>query len=108
MLARAAMMDMDPPRIRMRRGTGLAAKPVPEQNGLAVAAEAGLGVAETRPAAAAEFDSGRLGGAAGAEQARLGRSGSRDPAPSCGERKCRALVWCRCQGEIIPEKEAYR
>jgi hypothetical protein len=107
-VAGAAVMDMDPPRIRMRRGTGLAAKPVPEQNGLAVAAEAGLGVAETRPAAAAEFEGGRLGGAAGAEQARLGRSGSWDPAQTCRERECRALLLCRCQARIIPEKQPYR
>jgi hypothetical protein len=42
MLAGAAMMDMDPPGIRVRCGTGLAAKPVAEQDGFPVTAEAGF------------------------------------------------------------------
>jgi hypothetical protein len=58
------VMDMDPPRIRMRRSTALAAKPIAEQNGFPVAAEAGLR-APARP-------SGKTGSAVAIESAGSG------------------------------------
>ena len=85
MRTRVAVMDMDPPRVRRRRGTALATKPVAEQNGFAVTAEAGLRAPGRRVAAPTEAGDGRLGLAAGAKQSLL-RHGPK-AAPSGEERK---------------------
>jgi hypothetical protein len=76
MLARAAVMD--PPRIRMRRGTALAAKPVAEQNGF-----------RWPPKRAFERRLGRR-----AKQALLWRSSPPDPAQSRREGNCPDVWLC--------------
>lgn len=107
-MAGAAVVHMDPPRIGMRRRTALAAKPVAEQNGLAVSTEAGLRVAETRLAGRADLGAGGVGGAARTEQPPL--PDSRRPERRYGGKrwKCPALWSCGCQARIIPEKYPYR
>jgi len=85
MLTRAAMMYMDPPRIRMRRSAALTRTPVPEKDGFAVAAEAGLRIPETHLAEPAEVGASSLNRTARTEEAALGG-----------------------QGEIIPDKRDYR
>jgi hypothetical protein len=107
-MARVAVMDMDPPGIGMRGSAGLALATIPEQDGFALAAEAGPRAPGLGIAGPAEAGDRRLGRSTRAKQALLWRSGSRNPAQPCRERKCSALLLCQCQARIIPEKTPYR
>ena len=83
-LARATVMYMDPPRIRMRRSAALTRTPVAEKNRLAMTAETALRIPETHLAEPAEVGAGYLNRTARTEEAALGDHGVRMLLTVCG------------------------
>ena len=83
-LARATVMYMDPPRIRMRRSAALTRTPVAEKNRLAMTAETALRIPETHLAEPAEVGAGYLNRTARTEEAALGGHGVRMFLTVCG------------------------